>query len=110
MEMNFNTLQYFQVLEQKNMNNEQNDEKLPLSNSKNDFDNKVFFENDNIKAFHHALLYHCGYQNKHSLMKEIQKIQNRKEQNQTQKQLSINNTDHPKHNNQNQNEDKNIET
>ena len=63
--MNFNTLQYFQILEKNDMNNKQNDELLSLSISKNDlfglcyallddnFDNKVYFENNNIKAFHH---------------------------------------------------------
>ena len=73
MNMNFNTLQYFQVLEKNDMNNKQDDELLSLSMSKNDwfglcyallddnFDNKVYFENNNIKAFHHAFLYHCGY-------------------------------------------------
>ena len=109
--MNFNTLQYFQVLEQNDMNNKQNAELLSFSNSKNDwfglcyalldkdFDNKVYFENNNIKAFHHVFLYHCGYQNKDLLIKEIQIIKTRKEQNQKQKQSSINNTDHPKDNN-----------
>ena len=122
MKLNFNTLQYFYVLEQNDMNNEQNAELLSLSNSKHDwfrlcyallneyFDNKVCFENNNIKAFHHAFLYHCGYPNKDSLIQEIQKIKTRKEQNPNYKQSSINNIDHPKGNNQNQNEDKNIET
>ena len=122
MKINFNTLQYLQELEQNNLNHEQNTGLLYLSNSKNDwfglchalldedFDNKVCFENNNIKAFHHAFLYHRGYRNKHSLIKEIQKIKTGKEQNQTQKQSSINNNDHPKDDNHNKNEDKNIET
>ena len=72
MKMNFNTLQYFQVLEQNNMNNEQNAQLLLLSNSKNDrfffyalldkdFDSKVYFENNNIQMFYHTFLYDCGY-------------------------------------------------
>ena len=78
------------------MNNEQNAQLLSLWSSKNDlfrlcyalldedFDNKVYFENNIIKTFLHSFLYH------------------------QEKQSSINNTDHPKDNNQNQNEDKNI--
>ena len=56
MKMNFNTLQYFQVLEENDINNDPNVKLLSLSNSKNDwfplcyalldkdFDNKVYFE------------------------------------------------------------------
>lgn len=66
MKLNFNTLQYFQILEKNDMNHEPNDELISLSISKNDlfglcyallddnFDNKVYFENNNIKAFHHT--------------------------------------------------------
>ena len=76
MNMNFNTLQYFQVLEQNDTNHERNAQLLSLFNNKNNwsglcyvlsdkgFDNKVHFENKNIKTFHHASLYHCGYGNK----------------------------------------------
>ena len=72
-EMNSNTLLYFQVLEQNDINNNPNIKLLSLSNSSNDwfglcyalldkeFDNKIYFENIYIKAFHHAFLYHCGY-------------------------------------------------
>ena len=93
MKINFNTFQYFRVLEQNNKNNDPNAESISLSNSKNDwfglcyalldedFDNKVYFENKNVKPFHHAFLYHCGYRNKDSLIQEIQKIKTRKEQN-----------------------------
>ena len=54
-----------QVLEQKDMNNEQT-QLLLLSNNKNnwfglyyalldkDFNNKIYFENKNIKTFHHT--------------------------------------------------------
>ena len=88
MNMNFNTLQHFQVLEQNDMNNEQNTELLTLSNNKNDwfglcyalldenFDNKVYFGNNHIKTFHHAFLYHYGYRNKDLLIQEIRKIKN----------------------------------
>ena len=73
MKINFNTSQYLHVFEQNDMNNDKNDEKLSLSNSKNywfglcyslldkDFDNKVCFENNNIKVFHHTFLYHREY-------------------------------------------------
>ena len=90
MKMNFNTLQYFQVLEQNDMNNDRNAKLLSLSNSINDwfglcyalldkdFDCKVYFENNDIKAFHHAFLYQCGYRKKDLLMKKIQKIKTKK--------------------------------
>ena len=80
------------------MNNDPNAEVLSLSNNKNDwfglcyelldkdFDNKVYFENNNIKTFQHAFLYHCGYRDKDALIQKIQKIKTKKEQNQTQKQ------------------------
>ena len=80
MKMNLNTLQYFQILEENDMNNDPNAELLSLSNSKYDWfglcyalldkdvDNKVYFENININAFHRAYLYHCGYRNDDSLM------------------------------------------
>ena len=60
-----------------------------------DFDNKVYFENQNIITFYHAFLYHYGYWNKDSSIQEIQNIKNGKEQNQNKKQSSINNIDHP---------------
>ena len=62
-----------------------NAKSLSMSNSKNDwfglcnasldkdFDNKIYFENNNIKPFHHAFLYHCGYRYKDSFMQKIQK-------------------------------------
>ena len=90
MNVNFNTLQYFQVLEQNDMNNDLSAELLSLSNSKKDwfrlcyailvkdFDNKVYFESNDIKMFHHAFLYHCGYREKDLLMKNIQKIKTKK--------------------------------
>ena len=91
--MNLNSLQYFQVLEQNDMNNEQNVQLLSLLKSENDwfrlcytlldkdFDNIVYFENNNIKAFHHAFLYHYGYRNKDLSTQEIQKLTTRIEQN-----------------------------
>ena len=90
MKMNFNTLQYFQVLEQNHMNNNPNNELLSLSNSKNDwfrlccalldkdFDNKVYVESNNIKVFHHTFSYHCRYRDNDLLMQKIQKIKTRK--------------------------------
>ena len=102
------------------MNNELNAQLLFLSNSKNDwfelcytlldedFDHIVYFETKNIKMFHHAISYDCGYQNKDLLIKEIERTKNGKEQNQNQnqKQSSKNNIDHPKDNNHNKNEEK----
>ena len=88
--MNFNTLQYFQVFEENDMNNDQNAEILSLSNSKNDwfalcyalldkdFDNKVYFANYNVKVFHHVFLYHCGYQVKTYLCKKSKKLRLKK--------------------------------
>ena len=89
--MNFNTLQYFQVLEENDMDYDRNAKLLSLSNSKNGwftlcyasldkvFDNKVYFQSNNIKAFHHALLHHCGYRDKDYLMQKIQKINTERE-------------------------------
>ena len=79
------------------MNNNRNAKLLSLSDSKNDwfglcyalldkdFDNKVYFENNNIKALQNAFLYHCGYRNKDSFMQKKQKIKTKKDHNQNQK-------------------------
>ena len=119
--MNFNTLQYIQVLERNDMNNEENDGLLSLSISKydwfglcyalldNDFENKVYFGNDvfdskNIKTFHHAFLYHCGYRNKNLLIEQLQNIKKQKEQDKSKKQSSMDKPHEPKNINHNEND------